>query len=51
MLGERDKALDLMEMALNHGFPLNRIEEDPFLGELRADERYLRLATRFSAKQ
>ncbi|HKW01965.1 MAG TPA: protein kinase [Vicinamibacterales bacterium] len=42
-LGDRTKALALLEQALRAGYPLKRIEQSPWLKELRSDDRYTRL--------
>jgi tetratricopeptide (TPR) repeat protein/TolB-like protein len=39
-LGQRDKALELIGKALELGYPLREIERDPWLTDLRADERF-----------
>jgi serine/threonine-protein kinase len=42
-LGQRDKALELIGRALELGYPLREIERDPWLSDLRADERFKQL--------
>jgi Tfp pilus assembly protein PilF len=42
-LGERDKALQWMEKALDMGYPVGEITRDPFMQKLNEDERFLRL--------
>jgi pentatricopeptide repeat protein len=42
-LGQRDKALELIGRALALGYPLGEIERDPWLSDLRADERFKQL--------
>jgi serine/threonine-protein kinase len=39
-MGEREKALGLIEKAVEAGYPVSEIENDPFMRELVADERY-----------
>jgi tetratricopeptide (TPR) repeat protein len=42
-LGEREKALDWIDKALKAGYPRKEIERDPWLADLRADERFQQL--------
>ena len=42
-LGDRQKALDRLEQALQAGYSIKKIERSPWLKELRSDERYARL--------
>jgi serine/threonine-protein kinase len=42
-LGDRQKALDTLELALRAGYPIQKFERSPWLKELRSDERYARL--------
>jgi tetratricopeptide (TPR) repeat protein len=42
-LGDRQKALDWLERAVQAGYSLKRIERSPWLTDLRGDERYTRL--------
>ena len=42
-LGQRDKALEFIGRALALGYPLQEIERDPWLTDLRADERFNQL--------
>lgn len=42
-LGERSRALELIEQAIELGYPIREIERDPWLTDLRADERFQRL--------
>lgn len=42
-LGQREQALLWVQEALRRGLPIDRIEADPDLSELRADNRYARL--------
>ncbi|NIO29136.1 MAG: tetratricopeptide repeat protein [Candidatus Latescibacteria bacterium] len=42
-LGEREKALEWIEKALEAGYPQKEIEGDPWLRELRKEERYQQL--------
>ena len=42
-LGDRSKALDVLEQAIQAGYSTRRIEGSPWLEDLRADERYIRL--------
>lgn len=39
-IGERDRALDLIGEAVDRGYPVDEIERDPWLTDLRADPRY-----------
>jgi type IV pilus biogenesis/stability protein PilW len=43
ILGMRDKALDWLGRALEKGYPIEVIKRDPWLEDLRADERFARL--------
>jgi serine/threonine-protein kinase len=45
-LGDREKALEWLERALEAGYPRKEMERDPFLADLRADKRYERFAER-----
>jgi serine/threonine-protein kinase len=42
-LGQRDKALELIQKAVALGYPLQEIERDPWLSDLRADDRFKQL--------
>ncbi len=42
-IGEREEALKLIEKALETGFPIDRINREPDLTDLREDERYIAL--------
>ena len=42
-LGERDRALELIGRAIDLGYPVSEIEEDPWLEDFRADERFQQL--------
>jgi tetratricopeptide (TPR) repeat protein/TolB-like protein len=42
-LGQRDKALELIGRAIELGYPVEEIERDPWLSDLRADERFQEL--------
>ena len=42
-LGDRQKALDWLEQAIQAGYSPRRIERSPWLKDLRSDERYSRL--------
>ena len=42
-LGDRDKALELIGKALEMGYPLKEVERDPWLRDLREDERFQKL--------
>jgi len=42
-MGDRDKALEWIEKALEAGYQRKEMERDPFLADLRADERFQRL--------
>ena len=46
-LGDREKALHWMGKALDMGYPAEEILRDPFLRELRGDERFQRLLHEF----
>jgi serine/threonine-protein kinase len=39
-LGERGKALELIEKALELGYPLKEVQRDPWLSDFRADKRF-----------
>ncbi len=43
-LGDRDKAMDWMAKALDKGYPVGEVEQDPFMQSLKTDERFIRLA-------
>jgi Flp pilus assembly protein TadD len=43
VLGDREKALEWIGAALEHGYSLEQVETTPALAELRKDERYRRL--------
>ncbi len=45
-LGDRGKALEWIEKALDAGYPMKEVERDPFLVDLRTDARFEELATR-----
>ena len=45
-VGERDKALEWIGKALETGYPKSDVERDPWLGELRKDERFQELMNR-----
>lgn len=42
-LGQRERALELIGRAMDLGYPLKEIERDPWLTDLRADERFEQL--------
>jgi len=42
-LGERDKAVQLVEKAVERGYPLGEIARDPFMQKLKEDERFQQL--------
>jgi tetratricopeptide (TPR) repeat protein len=46
VIGERDRALELVEAALRGGYPLSRFEADPGLATFRSDPRYVRMLER-----
>jgi tetratricopeptide (TPR) repeat protein len=46
VLGDRDRALEWIGEALEHGYSLEQVETTPALAELRKDERYRRLIER-----
>jgi len=46
VIGERDRALELVEAALRGGYPLSRFEADPGLATFRSDPRYGRMLER-----
>jgi hypothetical protein len=46
VLGDREKALEWIGAALEHGYSLGQVETTPALAELRKDERYRRLIER-----
>ncbi len=46
VIGNRDRALELIEEALRGGYPLSRIESSPGLRRLREDPRYGRMLDR-----
>jgi tetratricopeptide (TPR) repeat protein len=45
-IGERDKALEWIGRALETGYPISDAERDPWLGELRKDDRFQELMNR-----
>ena len=42
-LGDRTRALELIDQAIELGYPIREIERDPWLDDLRADERFQQL--------
>lgn len=45
-IGQRDRALYRIEQALRNGYAVSDLENDPFLRELRTDDRYAALISR-----
>ena len=45
-LGDREKALEWIGKALEAGYPRKEIERDPWLQDLRSDERFKELLER-----